>query len=65
MYGSSNLHLEERQYFSGTYFVASDCVIEGDGKFMRSYKNHGDGPNKVVFHRYMLANCSQQFSSAH
>jgi hypothetical protein len=43
------LYLEEGDYFSGNQFVATDGAFEGDGRFLCSYKNPGNDPNKIRF----------------
>jgi hypothetical protein len=45
----SPLYLSEGIYFSGNEFVATDGAFEGDGRFMCSYKNPGNDPNKIHF----------------
>jgi hypothetical protein len=49
VYTMSPLYLSKGDYFSGNKFVATDGAFEGDGRFMCSYKNPGDDPNKIRF----------------
>jgi hypothetical protein len=49
VYTSSPLYLEEGQYFSADQFVATDGAIEGNGRFLCSYKKPCHDPDKIAF----------------
>jgi hypothetical protein len=36
-------------FFLGNQFVRTDAAFQADGRFMSSYKNNGNNPNKIHF----------------
>ncbi len=48
LFTSSPLYLEEGDFFSLEEFMAADGAFEGDGRFLCSYKNPGNDPDKKI-----------------
>ncbi len=63
VYTTSLLYLDEGTFFSHGQFVAADGGFEGDHKFFCSYKNPGNGHNKIIFN-LAFSKCAEEQKTA-